>query len=1361
MPHSRTRLVLPRRVRGVASVSALALLAAPLAALLPAQLAQADTTPPLSVKVNFQPDATAVPAGFTKDVGGAYSDTSGMGWVRQDSLSGTHTPYAVPLNVRDRSTCTALTVQQRTMIHMQAPSTTATNDATPVAWEYQVPNGTYQVTVGVGDASKGADPESHTVNVEGVTAVKAFPASTASSCDPKRLTTGTVAVDVTDGRLTVDALGGTNTKLEYVTIDSAPDPVTGLKADPTPAAIDLSWTASASAVSYKVFRSSNRPVSTTGTPFATTTSTSFSDTTAVKGSVYYYDVRAVNDAGVSSSAALAGAVIDDPAPAQPAMPVQVNFTKQNGTAVDGYTADYGQNFANIRGYGWVEPGTQNPLNLVGNGRERNDSTVADKRLDTFVHMQGDTVPNFTGIAQPGAWELAVADGHYDVELAVGEPSPGTDPTNHVISVEGQKAVDGFVVTSTTSGAARFKTATVTDVPVSDGRLTVDALGGTNTKIDYITVTPHAGAPVDAPPAAPAGLAATAGNASVALDWADNTESDLAGYRVYRSTEATVAPDSGHLLAETTTSTYVDATASNGTAYHYVVTAVDAAGNASGASDPVTATPAAPAASGCPKISTRACDTVPTTLPVRLTFDGTQGGLVDSAGKGTGFTMVDPPSARLAVDGAPTYAAAPGYEPSKLALVPGGLQITSTKGIAYSTPSASTETNSQLDTLGVGVAAANKVLDLTTTVRGIDFPTKGNSEQAGLWFGLDEDNYVKLAVVNNGSDQAKIQLLREVGAAATPSQTYELDSAPFAEGQDVALTLHVDGTTQRVSATYQIAGGAPTALVDSANTVSSTDQPIPAGFTAGTTLSDGSTGPLSFAGLYTTSRRSTTPSAYIKPVFTGFSVTQPAAADTTAPAAPADLAATAGDGSVSLSWTANSESDLAGYRVYRSTEATVAPDSGHLLAETTTSAYDDTTAANGTTYHYLVTAVDKAGNESAASAIVDASPTGPADTTPPAAPAGLAATAGDASVSLSWTAGTESDLAGYRVYRSAVAGGQRTELTTAAQRGTTFVDDTAANDTQYFYVVTAQDAAGNSSAASNEVSATPEDTTAPAAPKNVAATPGQNSVTLTWDSNTEPDLFRYVIYRSTTADVPTDRAHLVGSKAAGRTGEVFLDSGLTPGTRYSYVIVAEDQVGNVSAASAIVQATPKGAPDTTAPDAPTGLAATVDSAKVNLTWTGSTASDVTGYNVYRSSTAGGTAEKLTSTPEVGTSYTDVTAPAGATSYYVVTAVDASNNESAASNQASAAVAASGLQRQAQLPDRHRPGAGRLHRRDRRRVRRHPRLRLGARGQPVRRHPHPAGHDRQHPSAQPFRHRPAAGHRPAHALRRHRADAHQQG
>ncbi len=75
--------------------------------------------------------------------------------------------------------------------------------------------------------------------------------------------------------------------------------------------------------------------------------------------------------------------------------------------------------------------------------------------------------------------------------------------------------------------------------------------------------------------------------------------------------------------------------------------------------------------------------------------------------------------------------------------------------------------------------------------------------------------------------------------------------------------------------------------------------------------------------------------------------------------------------------------------------------------------------------------------------------------------------------------------------------------------------------------------------------------------------------------------------------------------------------------------------------------------------------------VTLSWTAST-STVVGYNVYRGSTSGGPYTLVTGSPVAGTSYTDSTVLAGQTYFYVVTAVDASGNESVYSNEVSAVV-----------------------------------------------------------------------------------------
>lgn len=73
--------------------------------------------------------------------------------------------------------------------------------------------------------------------------------------------------------------------------------------------------------------------------------------------------------------------------------------------------------------------------------------------------------------------------------------------------------------------------------------------------------------------------------------------------------------------------------------------------------------------------------------------------------------------------------------------------------------------------------------------------------------------------------------------------------------------------------------------------------------------------------------------------------------------------------------------------------------------------------------------------------------------------------------------------------------------------------------------------------------------------------------------------------------------------------------------------------------------------------------------VTLSWTASSSS-VVGYNVYRASQSGGPFTKLDSSLVTGTTFTDDTVQAGQSYYYVTTAVNSNNAESAYSNQASA-------------------------------------------------------------------------------------------
>lgn len=105
-------------------------------------------------------------------------------------------------------------------------------------------------------------------------------------------------------------------------------------------------------------------------------------------------------------------------------------------------------------------------------------------------------------------------------------------------------------------------------------------------------------------------------------------------------------------------------------------------------------------------------------------------------------------------------------------------------------------------------------------------------------------------------------------------------------------------------------------------------------------------------------------------------------DRTAPTKPTGLLAKPGNNWVSLDWADNSPADgVASYSVHRTTDppgtdpitGTALPRSWNIIATVSDSTYVDGTAANGSTYYYLVTASDTAGNTSPGSEEASATP----------------------------------------------------------------------------------------------------------------------------------------------------------------------------------------------------------------------------------------------------------------------------------------------------------------------------------------------------------------------------------------------------
>ena len=97
------------------------------------------------------------------------------------------------------------------------------------------------------------------------------------------------------------------------------------------------------------------------------------------------------------------------------------------------------------------------------------------------------------------------------------------------------------------------------------------------------------------------------------------------------------------------------------------------------------------------------------------------------------------------------------------------------------------------------------------------------------------------------------------------------------------------------------------------------------------------------------------------------VTPPAVPDTTAPGTPETPVATAAEASLTIDWADSSASDIANYIVERQAGS----GAWSAVAQPLASLYIDTAVVADTTYSYRVIAVDAAGNQSSASAVVSA------------------------------------------------------------------------------------------------------------------------------------------------------------------------------------------------------------------------------------------------------------------------------------------------------------------------------------------------------------------------------------------------------
>ena len=231
-----------------------------------------------SASINFQGTGATAPAGYFTDSGDTYASRGNglsYGW------NVTHTAYTRESQaVTDRRLATLCRF------------------GSGGVWEIAVPNGTYNVTVAIGD---GDEPSTHTINVEGVSFWSA------QSLAAGQYVRQTQTVAVTDGRLRIDqgSAGFEDTRINYVLIAAAgatPAAPSGLTADATaPGTVDLLWADNSSTeTAFTLQRSTRADFSTALQSFTLAAGqTTYQDTGLTSATTYYYRVRAAA-AGTSS-----------------------------------------------------------------------------------------------------------------------------------------------------------------------------------------------------------------------------------------------------------------------------------------------------------------------------------------------------------------------------------------------------------------------------------------------------------------------------------------------------------------------------------------------------------------------------------------------------------------------------------------------------------------------------------------------------------------------------------------------------------------------------------------------------------------------------------------------------------------------------------------------------------------------------------------------------------------------------------------------------------------------------------------------------------------------------------------------------
>ncbi len=740
-----------------------------------------------------------------------------------------------------------------------------------------------------------------------------------------------------------------------------------------------------------------------------------------------------------------------------------------------------------------------------------------------------TVTTTPALAIPDApTSLTATAGNAQVTLTWTNPTNASTLTNIQVRYKATADLPFNDNTDTWTDLAATTT-TYTATGLTNGTGYTFAVRATNTAGNSTPATATA-TPTLPAPSAPTGLSAAAGDTQVTLNWTDPNDDTITKYQVRYGAGSTVPATAtwGDITGSGATTISHDVTGlTNGTQYAFEIRAVNATGN-SDASATVTTTPTAP-------------------TPVRtLTFTFSDDGATTTiAASGSldmsGFTDVGDTVPQHVIyikiddtdelwafhpaslsNGAPSrrYEDLPDFIKTGLSSYTGYTEILN---LANYSNDFTILFNTYRKYMVVDKASLNGDIynptGKTVTYSGTVLDTLG-----------DNDFHIELALGN-----------QKIVYTATPPPAPAAPTNLSATAGDTEVTLNWANPNDSSITKYQFRQAQGATVPDSTAWTDITGS-------GATTTSHKVTG-LTNTTQYAFQIRAV--NANGDSDASGTVTATPALA---VPAAPTEFSATAGNAQASLSWTLPTNASVIGdvqvrWKATADLPFNDATDTWTGLSDGTATSYIATGLTNGTGYTFEVRATNTAGNGAAATATAT-----PA--MPPAAPTGLAATAGDSTVTLNWTNPNDSNITTYQLRYGAGATVPAT-ATWGDIAGTTSHTVTGlTNGTQYAFEIRAVNA-GGPGPASEHVVMRPGP---PLQPSGFQVVGGNAQVTLSWDDPpSDTTITRYQLRRKvgtsfSDSDTWSDIAN------SGPTITTHTVTGLTNGATWAFQIRAVNAAG---------------------------------------------------------------------------------------------------------------------------------------------------------------------------------------------------------